>query len=461
MAPPILEQNNKVSTQKTENLAVKTDPSIQALRNQARVDTSKEALKTIQNTKTTETSVLTTRNTLNARISQSKTQESIKHPRHANKQHGQDNAAETREQIAIRANQIRARNIAAKNPIARVGQGTSGQMVDPEALERNEKVGGLKNSLGQNVDSSIGQDTDIKISPDAASMQSRDATNSRETGLTSSTNLEPSIKLLELVGPQATLTFREKLQEVWVKLDESATKQLDVIARLPANLQGQTSRELLMVESPQGVHFVAFLKNKNDFEVLSSFDRRAMLPDSPARQLVEAGIHAYEQLDSVARGTGERLEQIVREKAQKPDSNRDLVLNELRKLCIQEKRRRSTFRRMVDYLVDRLDELDLMDQEAQDNEKQNYVKLGVEEKLAKDFGSEQKKEIDSAVSDNRPIGADEINFDDEDDENNSVGNNTAGNNTVENNTVENNSKVEQAIPSLSSSMASRAMGFTE
>ena len=73
------------------------------------------------------------------------------------------------------------------------------------------------------------------------------------------------VKLLDLVGPEASLNFVERLREVWVMLDEGALNDLDVTARMPANMLGQSGAELLAVESPQGIHFVSFLANSNDF----------------------------------------------------------------------------------------------------------------------------------------------------------------------------------------------------
>lgn len=127
---------------------------------------------------------------------------------------------------------------------------------------------------------------------------------------------------------------------------------------MPASLSGSTATELLMVESPQGIHFVAFLKNKNDFEVLATFNRRALLPESPSRQLIEAGLIAYEQLDTVFKEGGQKIEQAVKELATTKGTN-DIVFNELQRLMVQEKRRRRKFRQMMDYFVDKLDELDL------------------------------------------------------------------------------------------------------
>ena len=278
--------------------------------------------------------------------------------------HGESSssAEEIQELNAIRnANRNRTAAAASNRGTARSsGLRARGPQDGPEddlSLELRQNLVG-KESIGDAIPTGIRNGSDT--TPDQAQ---RDPTANQTTpgqeldgiGLNTSTE---TVKLLDLVGPEAILSFREKLQQVWVTLDDNSARQLDVIARMPATLTGASAMELLMVESPQGIHFVAFLKNKNDFEVLATFDRRALLPESPSRQLIEAGLMSFEQLDSVFKEGGQKIEQSAKELAASRGTN-DMVFNELQRLMVQEKKRRRKFRQMIDYFVDKLDELDM------------------------------------------------------------------------------------------------------
>jgi|GEM_PF-6618721 len=199
------------------------------------------------------------------------------------------------------------------------------------------------------------------------------------------------VKLEEIVGPEATLTFREKLREVWGILEEGSTGDLDVIARMPVNLMGASAVELLVVESPQGVYFVAFLRNKNDFDLLEPFDRHALLPPNPSRYLIEAAIIAYEQLDAIVRGGCEKIGEGVSQLAASRSSD-DPALVFLRQRWLFAKRRRRRFERIIDYLVGELDEYDL-------REESNKAGLAGAEKLEslKDGLGEEEQEDSARV----------------------------------------------------------------
>ena len=165
-------------------------------------------------------------------------------------------------------------------------------------------------------------------------------------------------KLIDVVGPEATLTFIEKLRQVWVVLDEGAASELDVRARMPANLFGASAMDLLLVESPQGIHFVAFLRNRNDFDILATFDRRALLPGGdPSRQLIEAAVMSYEQLIAVFKDGCQKIGEDVAQLAASR-SKEDVVLTWLRERWVKAKRRRKEFERMIDYWLDELDRID-------------------------------------------------------------------------------------------------------
>ncbi len=189
------------------------------------------------------------------------------------------------------------------------------------------------------------------------------------------------VALATVVGPEAILTFQEKLKEVWVSLDDGALNELDVVARMPATLSGESATELLMVESPQGVHFVAFLRNKNDFEVLANFDRHELLPGNPSRQLIEAAIVAYEQLDAVFKDGSEKIGESV-QKATRECRGDDPALVELRMRWNVAKRRKRRFENWIDYL---LGELDILDQLLAENKNQG-------ETLSRNAGNKQSGE---------------------------------------------------------------------
>lgn len=263
---------------------------------------------------------------------------------------------ELREQMSIRAAVSGQRASAAAASNRGTSTGTNNGVASAPIDGMEAEAAGLQHNL-------VGQDS---LGEAAATSKRFETTTNNEGKISSAQSLDgialntstETLKLLDVVGPEAILSFREKLQQVWVTLDDNATRQLDVIARMPATMTGSTAIELLMVESPQGIHFVAFLKNKNDFEVLATFDRRALLPESPSRQLIEAGLIAYEQLDSVFKEGGQKIEQMARALAEARGTN-DMVFHEVQKMMVQEKRRRRKFRQMMDYFIDKLDEIDL------------------------------------------------------------------------------------------------------
>lgn len=272
-------------------------------------------------------------------------------------------SAEVREQMAIRAatSGAAARSTAAAASNRNIQRGTNpGQSVDGQQLEEGISEGIQQVLVGtDNLEEGLANDKRFDQNTQAEQPSAEGPTTPEQalSALEVGTSAETQ-KLLDVVGPEAILTFREKLQQVWVTLDENSARQLDVIARMPATLSGSTATELLMVESPQGIHFVAFLKNRNDFEVLATFDRRALLPDSPSRQLIEAGLIAYEQVDTVFKEGGQKIEESVKQIAASKGSN-DVVFLELQRLMVQEKRRRRRFRQLMDYFIDKLDEIDL------------------------------------------------------------------------------------------------------
>jgi hypothetical protein len=272
-------------------------------------------------------------------------------------------AAEIREQIAVRtavntqrntANTIAARAAANSQTgsVANIDQNSGSSLPEEQSLQHSGMT-----SIPSNT-SELGTTQNNSVLPQ---------NNPTPEAALANVALNPSsetIKLLDLVGPEAVLSFREALQQVWVNLDENASKDLDVIARMPATMTGMSAMELLMVESPQGIHFVAFLKNSNDFDVLATFDRRSLLPDSPSRQLIEAALMSYEQLDTVFKDGGQKIENKVKELAASRGTS-DMVFQELQRLMVQEKRRRRKFRGMIDHLIDQLDMLDLSEDSAE------------------------------------------------------------------------------------------------
>lgn len=175
------------------------------------------------------------------------------------------------------------------------------------------------------------------------------------------------VKLLDLVGPEATLTLKERLKEVWVNLDNTAASELDVIARMPANELGLSNSELLTVQSPQGVHFVAFLRNRNDFEVLQTFDRHSLLPGNPTKQLMEAAVMAYEQLGLLFKEGSALLEKKVKTLPDKNSSDRE-VLDGVRGQWVSAKRRRKKCSELVEQLLERIDEVEIQEQRAESQE---------------------------------------------------------------------------------------------
>ncbi|NDC37102.1 MAG: hypothetical protein EBZ48_03510, partial [Proteobacteria bacterium] len=166
------------------------------------------------------------------------------------------------------------------------------------------------------------------------------------------------VKLLDLVGPEATLTLKERLKEVWVNLDNTAASELDVIARMPANALGLSNSELLTVQSPQGVHFVAFLRNRNDFEVLQTFDRHALLPGDPSKQLLEAAVIAYEQLGAICKDAAAQLEGKVKGLADKSLQDRQ-IMDGVRWQWVSAKRRGKKCSDLVEQLLERIEQLEL------------------------------------------------------------------------------------------------------
>ena len=168
---------------------------------------------------------------------------------------------------------------------------------------------------------------------------------------------EQLVSLEEIVGPQATVTFREKMQEVWGVLEVGSTSPLDVLAHMPLNLAGQNAMEILMVESPQGIHFVAFLRNSNDFEMLATFNRHALLPSNPSRQLIEAAMIAFQQVQTVAGDAAARLADKLKEIAESEDADYE-KLGGVRAACLAAKRSKEGCARAMTHLVGVLDRLD-------------------------------------------------------------------------------------------------------
>lgn len=274
------------------------------------------------------------------------------------KNQANESSAELREQIANRVATTQ-RNVATATAGRAVQNASAGTVADlRQDTQTTDTESSLQHSgMTETIKSPL--ESSNSLSPDPSQNRGQQEISAKEA--LNNTQLNPSaetVKLLDLVGPEAVLTFREKLQQVWVTLDANAVKDLDVVARMPATMTGMSAMELLMVESPQGIHFVAFLKNSNDFDVLATFDRRALLPDSPSRQLIEAALMSYEQMDTVFKEGGNRIENKVKELASTKGTS-DIVFQELQRLMVQEKRRRRKFRGMIDYLIDRLDEMDL------------------------------------------------------------------------------------------------------
>lgn len=172
------------------------------------------------------------------------------------------------------------------------------------------------------------------------------------------------VKLLDLVGPEATLTLKERLKEVWVNLDNTATTDLDVIARMPANELGLSNAELLTVQSPQGVHFVAFLRNRNDFEVLQTFDRHALLPGNPSKQLMEAAVMAYEQLGVIFKEGAANLERKVGSLPDRSARERE-VMNGVRGQWVSAKRRRKKCEELIKQLLNGIEQVESLEEEEE------------------------------------------------------------------------------------------------
>jgi hypothetical protein len=287
-----------------------------------------------------------------------RTQKNTKETRNTRSSSSTASAAEIREQIAVRTSVNTQRNTA--NTVA--GRATANAQAGAVAnIDANTTTGQDE----QNLQHSGMTDTS-KNSPSLSTNQNAPQVAPSNEAALGKVNLNPStetVKLLDLVGPAAVLSFREALQQVWVNIDANATKDLDVVARMPATMTGMSAMDLLMVESPQGIHFVAFLKNSNDFDVLATFDRRALLPDSPSRQLLEAALMSYEQLDTVFKTGGQKLESKLKELAASRGTS-DQVFQELQRLVAQEKRRRRKFKGMIDHLLDQLDMLDIEEDTA-------------------------------------------------------------------------------------------------
>lgn len=192
--------------------------------------------------------------------------------------------------------------------------------------------------------------------------------NSEQLGLKQGPKLEV-VKLLDLVGPEATLTLRERLKEVWVNLDNTASSELDVLARMPANEVGLSNTELLTVQSPQGIHFVAFLKNRNDFEVLQTFDRNALLPGNPTKQLMEAAVVAYEQLGMLFKDGATKLEGRVKALPTKSAREQEIV-HGMRGQWVQSKRKGKKCSDLIEQLLECIEEAEHQEQMAEEMELQ-------------------------------------------------------------------------------------------
>jgi hypothetical protein len=212
-----------------------------------------------------------------------------------------------------------------------------------------------------------------------ASQQSGlNAGNSEQPGVKQEPKLEV-IKLLDLVGPEATLTLKERLKEVWVNLDNTASSELDVLARMPANEVGLSNTELLTVQSPQGIHFVAFLKNRNDFEVLQTFDRNALLPGNPTKQLMEAAVVAYEQLGMLFKDGATKLESRVKALPTKSGREQE-ILNGMRGQWVQAKRKGKKCSDLIEQLLECIEEAEHQEQLAEEMALEE-VKTNPEEEL--------------------------------------------------------------------------------
>jgi hypothetical protein len=133
---------------------------------------------------------------------------------------------------------------------------------------------------------------------------------------------------------------------------------------MPANEFGLSNAELLTVQSPQGVHFVAFLRNRNDFEVLQTFDRHALLPGNPSKQLMEAAVMAYEQLGVIFKEGAANLERKVGSLPDRSARERE-VMNGVRGQWVSAKRRSKKCEDLIKQLLDGIEQVESLEEEEE------------------------------------------------------------------------------------------------
>ncbi len=292
--------------------------------------------------------------------------------RRHNKSHQQEvQRHEQKDAVAFKylnnQNTVQNQRPAVGSQVAKDSYSVSGQAMPeetaPGAASRERLEDGIAAPV---VDSASGSVERTEQMVAEAPMQSAAPDLSAETRIGATTH-EEIVTLEELIGPQATLTFREKMTELWGILDEGGTTPLDVLAHMPLNVEGQNSMELLMVESPQGVHFVAFLRNSNDFELLATFNRHALLPDNPSRQLIEAALIAFQQIQAIAAGAAEKLSERLKELAEKEGTDY-AMLGGIRAACLAAKRSKDGCSRAQDSLVKMLDRYEAEHKEGEEEE---------------------------------------------------------------------------------------------
>lgn len=303
---------------------------------------------------------------------------------------GETRQHELQEQLAIRAadrrllNQTEQKQTAAERKES--DPWTARETVDKEKLDKLPgavRQGRQRGQLEGPLVGSLGAQSGAALEGRGGSDASRSALhgpgNAVEPAPRDGPQVSPgqAVRLEEIVGPEAALTFREKLQQVWGILEEGASGELDVIARMPVTLSGANAVELLAVESPQGVYFVAFLRNKNDFDLLEPFDRHSLLPGNPSRHLIEAAIIAYEQLETVFREGSEKIgSQMGKLSGLRAAEDPALVF--LRQRWLFAKRRRRRFERIIDNLLGLLDEYDLREAPAEGSKMRSDDFEGIE-----------------------------------------------------------------------------------
>jgi hypothetical protein len=128
-----------------------------------------------------------------------------------------------------------------------------------------------------------------------------------------------------------------------------------------------------------GIHFVEFLKNRNDFEVLQTFDRNALLPGNPTKQLMEAAVVAYEQLGMLFKDGATKLESRVKALPTKSGREQE-ILNGMRGQWVQAKRKGKKCSDLIEQLLECIEEAEHQEQLAEEMALEE-VKTNPEEEL--------------------------------------------------------------------------------